>query len=66
MSKKNQPSFTTDTGWNPAPAMRALPEQVYAGAKSTQQNVQEVVATHLKDGSIYPLKSNGSPLENGE
>ena len=60
---KKKLGYTSDTGWNPAPAMRSLPEQVYAGAKSTQQNVQEVVATHLRDGSMFPL--GPSPQDGG-
>ena len=69
MPKKNQPSFTTDTGWNPAPAMRILPSQVYSGTKSTCQNVQAVVATHLRDGSMFPLaglNTRTSPQDGGE
>ena len=47
--------FMTDTGWNPATAMRALPEKVFNGELHGRQNIQKVVDKHLQDGSIFPV-----------
>lgn len=59
--------FRDDSGWNPAPRMRAMPDKVYNKVTTPgPQNVNDVVTKHLRDGSFFPIPPIDLSTETGQ